>query len=136
MNQEQIEQVEKLRESGMSYGKIAARLGLSVNTVKAHCLRHRIRSGPEKAKEQKAIGLCPQCGARLVQTRGHRQKRFCSKKCRSAWWNAHPEQINRTAFSTVVCQHCGKEFVKYGNRPRKYCSQACYIEHALINRNH
>jgi len=131
MNQQQIDQVEKLRESGMSYGKIAVRLGLSVNTVKAHCIRHGISNDPSKAKEKEAVGRCPQCGARLVQTRGHRQKRFCSKKCRTAWWQAHPEQINRTVLSTVVCEHCGKSFVKYGNRPRKYCSRACYIAHVL-----
>lgn len=131
MNQQQIKQVEKLRESGMSYGKIAAQLGLSVNTVKAHCHRHRISNDPEKAMEQETIGLCPQCGAHLVQTRGHRQKRFCSKKCRTAWWQTHPEQIKRSAWATAICEHCGKSFVKYGNRPRKYCSRACYIEHVL-----
>lgn len=129
MNQKQIEQVEELRSSGMSYGKIAARLGISVNTIKAHCRRHDISNDPTTPK--KIIGHCPQCGARLIQTRGHRQKRFCSKKCRTAWWQAHPEQINRTVLSTVVCEHCGKSFVKYGNRPRKYCSRACYIEHVL-----
>jgi len=28
----------------------------------------------------------------------------------------------------AVCVRCGKEFLSYGNRKRKYCSHDCYIK--------
>ena len=52
------------------------------------------------------------------------QPRFCSKKCRSTWLEAHPK----------TCAHCGKPYVcstmsqynSNGNdKGRKYCSAQC-----------
>lgn len=34
----------------------------------------------------------------------------------------------RKAFYPLICAECGKEFLSYGNRKRKYCSHACYIK--------
>lgn len=72
-------------------------------------------------------GFCLQCGALLTQTPGRKRVKFCSDNCRTAWWNAHPEKVNRRAIYHFTCAHCGKPFTAYGNAKRKYCSHACYI---------
>ena len=129
MNQQQRELILKLRAQGMSYGKIAAATGLSSNTVKSFCRRNPTGSLPAKTVAVAIPERCPQCNSLLVQTSGHRQKRFCSEKCRRLWWAAHPEKMNRNAFSPVTCLCCGKSFLQYGTRPRKFCSRPCYLEH-------
>lgn len=127
MNQQQRELILKLRAQGMSYGKIAAAVGLSANTVKSFCRRNPTDSLPAKTAAVARPERCPQCNSLLEQTSGHRQKRFCCEKCRRLWWAAHPEQMNRNTFYPVTCQQCGKSFLQYGTRPRKYCSRVCYL---------
>ena len=129
MNQQQRELILKLRAQGMSYGKIAAAVGLSANTVKSFCRRNPTDSLPAKTVAVARPERCPQCNSLLEQTSGHRQKRFCSEKCRRLWWAAHPEQMNRNTFYPVICRQCGKSFLQYGTRLRKFCSRACYLEH-------
>lgn len=130
VTQQQKEQISKLRATGASFGKIASALGMSVNTVKSYCKRNPISSEPVTAS--KAVvhsDRCPQCNAQLEQSPGHRQKRFCSPKCRIAWWAAHPEQMTRKKLYPIECQHCGGVFMQYGSRPRKFCSRGCYLAH-------
>lgn len=127
MNQQQRELIIKLRTKGLSYGKIAEAVGLSANTVKSFCRRNPTGKIPPKVAATVRPERCPQCNSLLVQTSGHRQKRFCSDACRRLWWAAHPEQMNRNALHPMTCLHCGKSFLQYGTRPRKYCSQACYL---------
>jgi hypothetical protein len=43
------------------------------------------------------------------------------------WWKAHPEQINQKAVYYFSCPYCNKDFTAYGNRTRRFCSHACYI---------
>ena len=107
------EQVIKLRESGLSFGEIAKQLCISRSTVSSIC---------QRAKEQ-VQHRCKKCGALLKQTSGHRQRIFCSDKCRKAWWrtNGNSHSINKKA----VCLTCKKEFVYHESRVRKYCSLAC-----------
>ena len=116
--------------TGASFGKIASALGVSVNTVKSYCKRNpmsaEVASVPRVPSHS---GRCPQCGALLKQSPGHRQKRFCSPKCRMAWWSEHPEQMVRKNMSPVECLHCETVFLQYGNRPRKFCSRGCYLAH-------
>ena len=71
---------------------------------------------------------CRQCGKPIVQVKGRKAKYFCSDKCRNAWWNAHPEKVQRKAYYHLTCEYCGKEFISYGNRKRKYCSRPCYAD--------
>ena len=106
----------KLLSGGAGYKKIATQLGLPVNTVKSFCRRQN--GGTEQ--------VCANCGAALVQTPHHKAKRFCSDRCRMAWWNAHQDQVNRKAVYVLTCKYCGKEFESYGNRKRVYCSRGCY----------
>ncbi|WP_322200375.1 RNA polymerase subunit sigma-70 [Acutalibacter intestini] len=108
----------RYREQGLGYKRIAALTGYSINTVKSVCRRN-----PDGAER-----FCPQCGAMLTHTPHHREKKFCSDKCRMAWWNSHPEAVNRKAVYHFTCAQCGQPFDSYGNDHRKYCSRACYAE--------
>ena len=116
MTTEKSKEILQYREQGLGYKRIAALTGYSLNTVKSVCRRNP--NGGEK--------LCLQCGAKIEQPPHRKEKKFCSDKCRMAWWKAHPDQLNRKAIYHLVCAHCGQPFDSYGNSRRKYCSRACY----------
>ena len=103
-----------LRSKGMSFSKIAETVGLSVNTIKSFCSRHKGQ-------------FCLCCGEPITQPPRVRQKKFCSDKCRMKWWNAHIKDVNRKAMYDFICSNCGKPFQAYGNNHRKYCCHRCYI---------
>ncbi len=107
------EQVIELREAGLSFGEIAKQLGISRSSVSSICQR-------AKEKQQHS---CKNCGVLLKQTSGHRQRIFCSDRCRIKWWrsNEATHKINNKA----VCLTCGKEFIYHESRVRKYCSLSC-----------
>lgn len=116
MASKKASEILELRRQGLGYKTIAAITGYSVNTVKSACRRHP----PVNEK------VCLQCGVKVEQAPHRKEKKFCSDKCRMAWWKEHPERLNRKAFYHLVCAHCGKPFDSYGNDHRKYCSRACY----------
>ena len=126
MTKQQKEKIIKMRRDGFSYSRISTALGISENTVKSFCRRNNLGSSYTKLPVKKDGIFCRQCGTPLAQTAGVKQKRFCSDKCRMAWWNSHPEAINRKAIYTFTCPICGRDFESYGNKKRKYCSRACY----------
>lgn len=126
MTQQQKEKIIKMRRDGFSYSRISTSLGISENTVKSFCRRNNLGGAYTEASVQKDGIFCRQCGTPLTQTAGVKQKRFCSDKCRMAWWKDHPEAVNRKALYTFTCSTCGREFKSYGNKNRKYCSRACY----------
>ena len=81
---------------------------------------------PETCEMQEdGIHSCPQCGKTVIQRTGHK-KRFCSDRCRMAYWNSHQDQILRRAYYALSCKNCGKEFQSYGNAHRKFCCRSCY----------
>jgi predicted RNA-binding Zn-ribbon protein involved in translation (DUF1610 family) len=104
------------REKGDSIASIAKDLGLNVNTVKSFCRRQKINLN--KTNEE----ACLQCGARLPGYENGRPRRFCSDKCRQAYWNAHPKRYQ----TDHLCPACGQVFK--ARRSRKYCSHPCYIK--------
>lgn len=61
---------------------------------------------------------CDYCGIEVEQNPKRKRKRFCSDKCRNQWWNQHVDQVKKSAYYNFVCEHCGKEFVAYGNKGR------------------
>jgi endogenous inhibitor of DNA gyrase (YacG/DUF329 family) len=121
MNKMQKGQIETMRTGGESYTAIASALGISVNTVKSFCRRNGLGAAAHADN-----GRCPQCGAMLTHTEGAKKRRFCSDRCRMAWWNTHPEAMRHGDARMAVCAHCGREFTAHGSRKRKYCSQECY----------
>jgi len=84
-----------LRSKGMSFSMIAETVGLSVNTIKSFCSRHKGQ-------------FCLCCGEPITQPPRVRQKKFCSDKCRMKWWNAHIKDVNRKAMYDFICSNCGK----------------------------
>ena len=113
--------INELRREGLGYKRIAARLELPVNTVKSYIRRHPMEA-PALAREER----CLNCGGLIQQNPGRKEKKFCSDRCRMAWWNTHPEAVQRKTFYEITCACCGQTFQSYGNNARKYCSRSCY----------
>lgn len=121
-----------MRLDGLSQKEIATRLGLSINTVKVYCHRNPLSS--TAVADHK--GVCRFCGKPLQRLEHKRPRRYCSDKCRMAWWKKNEAQLNRKAFYRIVCQHCGTAFDSYGNPKRKYCSRGCYaLARKKVDRN-
>ena len=117
MKKQEMDAIHELRLQGKNVSEIGLALGITANTVSSHIRRHpEIYGGMN----------CEYCGKAITQSAGRKRKRFCSDRCRMAWWNTHQEDVSRKAYYNLVCQHCGKEFVSYGNKNRKYCCRDCY----------
>ena len=122
-------QIGKLRGAGLGYKKIAEQMGLSENTVKTYCRRHGLGGNMTHLQNvtQNEEHHCLCCGKPVQQIPGRKEKKFCSDKCRMAFWNSHQDEVNKQAYYNLICLHCGKEFESYGNQNRKYCSRDCYV---------
>jgi endogenous inhibitor of DNA gyrase (YacG/DUF329 family) len=127
MTDTQKQRIEYLRGKGDSYAAIAAALGISENTVKSYCRRNNLGAGYIAELPAKSEGSCENCGKPLEHTAGAKHRRFCSDKCRLAWWKDNRSRLNRKAVYQLKCVHCGGDFESYGNKERKYCSHACYV---------
>lgn len=121
------EEVIKLKENGCSYAEIASVLNMPIGTVRSICLR-------EKKKQNTKYCLC--CGKELIQTKGKKEKRFCSDQCRTKWWNNHQDLIKKKTYKECTCLFCGKKFKSYGNKERKYCCRNCYERAHSGEHNH
>ena len=121
MTDQQKDQIQSMRRQGLSYVKIGQALGISDNTVRSFCRRNRL------GEPVKHTIPCQYCGKPVKIVSKQKPRKFCSDRCRAAWWNGHREAVNRRAFYNFICAHCGREFTAYGNAHRKYCSHKCYI---------
>ena len=114
--------IRQMRSEGLSYSQIAEQTGLSENTIKTFFRRENLQNSNEEINT-----TCKHCGKELGQSRGHRQKKFCSDKCRFAWWKSSEAELPSDSPYFFKCKNCGKEFKCYGKKGRKYCSYDCYI---------
>lgn len=108
-----------MRQHGATFAEIAGILSISPNTVKSICRRNDVRIS---SLDKTDAGVCKNCGQPLIQIPGKKEKTFCSNHCRSAWWN---KNRSRKPYR-LTCYCCGKEFIGFGNRKKKYCGQECY----------
>ena len=115
-------QINKYRMDGLNQKQISELTGIAQNTIKSYCRRNPI--APTAVADHK--GLCRHCGNPLIQTPHKKVKRYCSDRCRMAWWKENNTQLNKKAYYRIVCRQCGEVFESYGNPNRKYCSRACY----------
>ncbi len=122
MTEAQRDQIRNLCRDGMGYKSIAGLLELPESTVKSYCRRHGVVRR-NIAKQIVNMDTCRECGARLYNTKGHRQRVFCSAECRKTYWQKHISERKNTVES--VCQFCGKRITDYAIRKRKYCSLEC-----------
>lgn len=136
MDARKREQIIQLRTHGMGYKSIASKLGLSRDAVRYFCQKNNITGKPDIAKlnyetMQQNDEICCNCGGAMKQSERGRKKKFCSDKCRSDWWNKNYmlHNFGKDAVHKFCCKGCGKEFISYSNKNRKYCSHECYINH-------
>ena len=115
MTDKEICEITILQKREYGYRKIAGITGLPVGAVKSYTMRHFVE--PED--------VCMECGKPLYWADG-RARTFCSRSCKTKWWNKHPHMMKKQTLNTFVCPVCGKEFSDYGRRI--YCSRACYAE--------
>lgn len=129
MTDQEKQQIAIYRNQGLSYTAISNTMAISVNSIKTYCKRNGLGGVRAFEKTYSAnVCACENCGIPVKQNPGRKKKRFCSDKCRNAWWNSHQEQVNKKANYECVCTYCNKPFISYGNKQRKYCSHECYIE--------
>ena len=135
MSEQELQQINELRQKGAGYKVIAAALGVSRDTVRGVCKRNHLVAAvkPEPSNLEianEASGQCVCCGKALIQNGRGRSKRFCSDDCRRHWWNKHPKLHckNAAAIYSYTCRQCGRDFQAYGDKMRKYCSHDCYIK--------
>ena len=129
MTDQEKQQIAIYRNRGLSYTAISRMMEISVNSIKTYCKRNGLGGVRAFEKTNGAeVCACENCGTPVMQNPGRKKKRFCSDKCRNAWWNADQDEVNKKANYDCVCEHCKKPFVSYGNKHRKYCSHECYIE--------
>ena len=135
MTEQQAKKILEMRSHGFGYRSIGAMVGLSRDIVRNFCKSRGLTGyGPvlcqNVQKEIQRGKACLYCGGGLEQPPTGRHRKFCSDSCRREWWKAHPEEVKRreAAFYHMTCSNCGKEFVSYGNRKRKYCCHGCYVE--------
>ncbi len=112
-------ELDRMRRQGATPATIAEKLDLPLATIRSYIYRHPL-------KEQE--NTCPACGKPVLAENRGKKRRFCSDACRMAWWNSHPTDVNKQAFYSITCQHCGKDFLSYGNKNRKYCSRECFLD--------
>lgn len=125
MTNDQKEKIQKMREEGLSYLQIAAKLNLQKDTIKSYCRRFNINQD----NTIEIYSTCKNCGEPLVQEKTGQHKKFCSEKCRRIWWKNNEKELNRKAYYSITCSGCGRVFKSYGNKNRKFCSHACYINY-------
>ena len=120
MTLEEKNKIYQLKKEGYGYKKIANELGLSVSSVQSFLKRNPM--------DIDLLGTCKRCGMTIQSIKGKKRKQFCSDRCRWDWWNSHIKEVNKKAFDTLICKHCGKEFTAYGNQKRVYCCHDCYVK--------
>ncbi len=117
-------QIQNMRTRGMSFSQIGQALGIATATIKSFCYRRGIVADTKSEKTD----LCLCCGTPIRQDPRRKTKKFCSDKCRLAWWARNTDKLNRKAMYEYDCAGCGRKFQAYGNSKRRFCSHQCYIK--------
>lgn len=126
--------VKELRMKGMGYKAIAQALDLDRDQVRYHCKKIGLTGTKEelaeKIEEEKLHGeTCLYCGDLLYRSKYAPGKKFCCEDCRRKWWKEHPEKKKKSAKASYVkqCEECGRTFISYGCKTRRFCSHDCYV---------
>ena len=79
MTDKEKREIIELRNSGLGYGEIAKKLNVSRSTISTFFNRQI---------DTKITNVCKECGKKLTNVPGKKEKVFCSDRCRYNWWNA------------------------------------------------
>ena len=133
MTEQNKTDIRRLRSAGHSYTQIAEILHLSRNTVKSICQRYAFLPDAEvdATHDQEH---CQNCGTRIVQAEGQKQRIFCLTACRRAWWKTHRTSGTKKTAVPMQCATCGRKFEDYTRNQRKYCCHACYIRDRFVKK--
>ncbi len=98
MTDEQKNAIRAMRLKGYGYKAIGKALDLNENRVQLYCKSHGLAGSAELIKLNYPIwceqnGRCPICGAKVMQPRTGRKKRFCSGRCRTKYCREKKEEI-------------------------------------------
>lgn len=136
MTQAQAKQITELRLQGVGYKSIGTVVGLSRDIVRNYCKARNLNGYASALTKNIRMKMdsgeaCLYCGGELGEQTMGRPKKFCCEKCRREWWKAHPEAVKRSSDASYecTCENCGKKFISYGNKNRKFCSHDCYIRY-------
>ena len=132
MMEEAKEEVRLLRKNGMRYRQIAEYVGVPDSSAWRIFGEKDLADLPidkEIGKKILSHEACAYCGGKIKKAATGRTKRFCSEKCRRAYWKIHRDEMkkNPEAIYLKVCPYCGKAFEVYGNKIRKYCCHEHYV---------
>ena len=121
MTEEQKQTIERLRNVGLGYRKIAIVLDLSRDKVRNYCKANGLQAKDGKQMEEDcADSVCRPCGKPIEKQTIGRRRIYCSDECRKAWSKNHlPLYKHEGMF-------CGKEFESL-SKTQKFCSHDCYI---------
>ena len=113
MTLEEKQKVLELRKLNKGYGEIAKILGVSKSSITTFLKRDNLSE------------TCLNCGKKIIQTKGHRKRKFCSDKCRIESWKISKD--NKFGNIEKTCRYCGCHFLSYVSKDTKYCSRKCYL---------
>ena len=137
MKLEVEERILELRKQGFGYKSISTALKISRDAVRDICRKYGLTGylppmQEDDLKLKEIPQKCLHCAKEIntKEQRGRKAK-FCSEKCRRAWWaeNADKKNKKETAWYTFTCANCGKQCRVYGNENRKFCSIKCANVH-------
>lgn len=139
MTEEQRLLITKLRYEGIGYKAIGVRIGLSRDIVRNFCKRNGMEGYGKRLKLAKENEIksdeCRLCGKPISQKATGRTRRYCCEEHRREWWKLNQDLIDRkpTAYYELICKECGKTFISYGNKNRKFCGRECYVAYRFYN---
>ena len=111
MTTEQKLEIDKMRKVGYSMQTISDELQIPVGTIKSYLSRRN------------PAPRCAYCNQVIPREMHRKNKRFCSDRCRNAWWRNNCN-ASKTAVK-VVCPVCGTAFTSFPSKHQTYCSKAC-----------
>ena len=88
MTKQQKAEIESLHKEGISYRRIAEKIGVSVSCIKSYFYRKQKRD---------TVLLCEQCHKPIITSVIRSNRRFCSLECKSRWW-----YLQRTGHSCLA----------------------------------
>lgn len=130
MNMDQEKQyIVEQRAMGQTFAQIGKELGKTEDAVRMVFNRIVNTDLKDFASPKTTTERCVYCGRPLTKNHKGEKRKFCSSRCRNAWWN---EKRRKVPYKNI-CEHCGRAFISFGNPDRRFCSRKCFMESRRAN---